>query len=66
MGKKLINMLFFLLVAAGCVLMTIYVGKGNYNVMLYNFVFMGIMVMIYLAGMFGGMFRMDDLRRALT
>ncbi|MBQ1311536.1 MAG: MotA/TolQ/ExbB proton channel family protein [Blautia sp.] len=65
MGKKLINMLLFLLVAAGCILMTLYVGRDNREVMLYNFVFMGIMIVVYFAGLFGGMFRMDDLGRAL-
>ncbi|MBQ8306634.1 MAG: MotA/TolQ/ExbB proton channel family protein [Blautia sp.] len=65
MGKKITNLLLFLLVTAALVCMTLYIGRGQTNVMIYNFCFMGVMVILYLAGMFGGMFRMDDLAGAL-
>lgn len=65
MGKKIINIVLFLLVLAAAVGMTIYVGQGATGVMIYNFVFLGIMVILYLAGMIGGMFRMDSISEAL-
>lgn len=65
MGKKIVNLLLFLAVIAAAAGMTVFVGKGASNVMIYNFVFLGIMAAIYLAGMFGGMFRMNSLASAL-
>ena len=65
MGKKLVNLLLFLLVTAACIAMTWFIGQNQPAVMLYNFIFLGVMVVLYLAGMFGGMFRMDDVGRAL-
>ncbi len=65
MGKKVINLLLFLIVTAACVALTLFVGKGQANIVIYNFIFLGVMVVLYLAGMLGGMFRMDDLSRAL-
>lgn len=66
MGKKIINIVLFLAVLAAAVGMTIYVGQGATGVMIYNFVFLGIMVILYLAGMIGGMFRMDSIAEALA
>ncbi len=65
MGKKILHLLLFLLVAAACVGITLFVGGTQYDVMIYNFAFMGVMIVLYMAGMFGGMFRMDDTARAL-
>ena len=66
MGKKIIHMLLFLLVTAGLVGITFFIGReAQPNVLIYNFAFMGVMVILYLVGMFGGMFRMDDLAGAL-
>ncbi|MBQ9063947.1 MAG: MotA/TolQ/ExbB proton channel family protein [Blautia sp.] len=65
MGKKLLNLLMFMLVAAACVAMTLFIGQSQPAVMLYNFIFLGVMAVLYIAGMFGGMFRMDDVARAL-
>lgn len=64
MGKKFVNIILFLAVLIAAVGMTIYVGQGATNVMIYNFVFLGIMVAIYLAGLFGGMFKMNNLAQA--
>lgn len=66
MGKKIVNILLFLVVLAAAVGMTIYVGQGAVGVMIYNFVFLGIMVILYLAGMIGGMFRMSAISDALS
>lgn len=65
MGKKVVNLLLFLAVIAAAAGMTVFVGKGAASVMVYNFIFLGIMAAIYLAGMLGGMFRMNSLSEAL-
>lgn len=65
MGKKVVNVVLFLTVVAAAVGMTIYTGKGVASVMVYNFVFLGVMVLIYLSGMIGGMFKMNHLSEAL-
>lgn len=65
MGKKIVNIVLFLAVVAAAVGMTIYTGKGAASVMVYNFVFFGVMVLIYLSGMIGGMFKMNHLSEAL-
>ena len=65
MGKKIVNVVLFLTVGAAAVGMTIYTGKGAASVMVYNFVFLGVMVLIYLSGMIGGMFKMNRLSEAL-
>lgn len=64
MGKKITNVLLFLAVLAAAVGMTVYVGQGASGVMLYNFIFLGVMVVIYGAGMFGGMFKMNHIAAA--
>ena len=64
MGKRIVNLLLFLAVAAAAVGMTIYVGQGASDVMVYNFVFLGLMCGIYLVGMFCGMFRMNGIAAA--
>ncbi len=65
MGKKVVNVVLFLTVVAAAVGMTIYTGKGAASVMVYNFVFLVVMVLIYLSGMIGGMFKMNHLSEAL-
>jgi hypothetical protein len=52
------------MVVLAAVGLTIYVGGDAYNIMIYNFVFLGIMAVLFLAGMFGGMFRLIDLAGA--
>ena len=64
MGKKITNVVLFLAVLAAAIGITIYVGQGAAGVMLYNFVFLGIMVLIYLVGLIGGMFQMNSLSAA--
>ena len=50
---------------AACVGLTFFVGREQPTVMVYNFAFLGVMALLYMAGMFGGMFRMDDIAHAL-
>ena len=64
MGKKIVNVLLFVMVIAAAAGMTVYVGQGATEMLIYNFVFLGIMALIYLSGMFGGMFRMNNLSQA--
>lgn len=64
MRKKALNVILFLAVVIAAVGMTLYVGRGAASILVYNFCFLGIMVIAYVAGMFGGMFRMNDLSRA--
>lgn len=64
MGKKLINIILFIAVLGAAAGMTVYVGQGAINVMVYNFIFLGIMAAIYLAGLLGGMFKMNNLSSA--
>ena len=64
MRKKIVSVLLFLAVLAAAAAMTVYVGKGAPSVMLYNFIFLAVMTAIYAAGLFAGMFRMDNLAQA--
>ncbi len=66
MRKKVLNVMLFLAVVAAAVGMTLYVGRGAASILIYKFCFLGIMAVTYIAGMFGGMFRMNDLSRALS
>ena len=65
MSKKVLNLLAFLAVLAGCIAMTVFTGKGSVSTMIYNFVFLAIMTVLYLAGMLGGMFRVEGIGQAL-
>ena len=65
MSKKVLNLLAFLVVLAGCIAMTVFTGKGSVSTMIYNFVFLAIMTVLYLAGMLGGMFRVEGIGQAL-
>ena len=64
MGKKIMNTVLFLAVLGGCIAMTLLTGKGSVSTMTYNFIFLAIMAVIYLAGLFGGMFRVDGIAQA--
>ena len=64
MRKKALNVILFLAVVIAAVGMTLYVGRGAASILVYNFCFLGIMVIAYAVGMFGGMFRMNGLSRA--
>lgn len=65
MGKKIWNMLLFLAVAAVCTVLTLYMGRDASSMMLYNFVFLGVMAVIYLIGIIGGMWKMNNLGTSL-
>lgn len=65
MSKKILNLLAFLAVLAGCIAITVFTGKGSVSTMIYNFAFLAIMTVLYLAGMLGGMFRVEGIGQAL-
>ena len=65
MGKKIANTLLFLAVLAAAVGMTLYVGQGVVSVLVYNFIFLAVMVVIYFICLFGGMYRMNNLAESL-
>ena len=66
MGKKIMNTVLFLAVLGGCIAMTLLTGNGSSGTMIYNFAFLAVMAVIYLVGLFGGMFRIDGIGEALT
>lgn len=66
MGKKIVNVVLFLAVLAAAVGITIYTGNGLTGTTIFNFVFLAIMAVIYLVGLFGGMFRMNHLAEAFS
>ena len=59
------NVVLFLAVLAAALGMTFYVGNNAMSVLLYNFVFLGIIAVVYVVGLFGGMFRMNRLAQSL-
>ena len=59
------NTVLFLVVLGGCVAMTLLTGNGSSGTMIYNFAFLAVMAVIYLAGLFGGMFLVDSIGEAL-
>ena len=65
MKKKIVNVVLFLAVLVAALGMTFYVGNNAMSVLLYNFVFLGIIAVVYVVGLFGGMFRMNRLAQSL-
>ena len=63
MGYKVRDVLLFLAAVAGCVLLTLALAGKDFlgPAMIYNFVFLGIMGLLYLIALFGGFFRMSDI-----
>lgn len=64
MGRKWFDRLLFILVIAGCVAFTWFVGRGALDMMIYNFAFLAVMILICLIGMAVGFRRMSGLRRS--
>lgn len=67
MGKKIINVILFLLVTAGCILLTWFMGQGQgFNlILIYNIVFLGIMILIYFIALVSGIRIMDNVTEDL-
>ena len=62
MGRKVRDTLLFLAAAAGCVLLTLALAGENIlgPAMIYNFVFLGIMAVLYITALAGGAFRLSN------
>lgn len=52
MGRKVFGNVLLLLVVAGCIAMTLYVGNGT-EMLIYNFAFFGVMILIYAVALIG-------------
>ena len=63
MGKKVFGSMLFVAVVAVAVGMTMLMGKNDTGMMLFNFSFLGVMVILYFAGIIGGFFRMWGLEQ---
>lgn len=67
MGKKIWNLVLFLAVVGVCAGLTLYLGQGtSKSMMIFNFSFLGVMVVLYLIGMIGGIWKMNNLGSALN
>lgn len=62
MGRKVRDTLLFLAAIAGCVLLTLALAGENIlgPAMIYNFVFLGIMAVLYIVALAGGAFRLSN------
>ncbi len=62
MGRKVRDVLLFVIAVAGCIVLTIALSRDNLfsPAMIYNFVFLGIMFVIYLIALCGGVFRLTN------
>jgi hypothetical protein len=63
MGRKIRDILLLLVAAAACLVLTLTVaqGKDTKSTLIYNLVFLGIIVILYLAAVIWGFFRMSSL-----
>ncbi|MDY3920249.1 MAG: MotA/TolQ/ExbB proton channel family protein [Candidatus Limivivens sp.] len=64
MGRKVFGWVLFGGVLGAGILMTLYVGQGGSPMMIYNFAFLGIMLLICLAGIVGGFVKMTKLENS--
>ncbi len=64
MGKKVIDKVLFVLVILASIGFTWFVSGGMMSTMIYNFIFLGIMILICLIGMILGFGKMAGLERA--
>ncbi len=66
MGRKIFDRLLFVLVVLGCVAFTWFTGRGSLDMMIYNFAFLAVMVVLCLIGMIAGFGRMSRMGRAFS
>lgn len=64
MGHKVTDKILFVLVVGISIGFTWFVSGGVSGTMIYNFIFLGIMILIYLFGMFSGFGKMGRYERA--
>lgn len=61
MGRKIFGWLLFGAVLGADIVMTVYLGTGAVSMLVYNFVFLGIMLLVCAAGILGGFVPMTKL-----
>lgn len=64
MGRKSFDRILLVLIILACVVFTWFMGRNSLDMMLYNMVFLGIMVIICIAGMTVGYGRMTRMERS--
>ncbi len=64
MGRKVTDKILFVLVVGISIGFTWFVSGGVSGTMIYNFIFLGIMILIYLFGMFSGFGKMNRFEQA--
>lgn len=63
MGRKIRDVILMVLMAGGCLVLTLFVTQGNYTspMVIYNLVFWGIIVVLYVIALVAGFFSMGKL-----
>lgn len=64
MGRKWFDKILFVLVVLACIAFTWFVGRSSLDMMIYNFAFLTLMIVICIAGMAVGFGRMAKLEKA--
>lgn len=64
MGRKWFDKILFVLVIVACVVFTWFVGRGSLDMMIYNFAFLALMIVICIVGMALGFRKMSGLEQA--
>lgn len=64
MGRKWFDKILFVLVILACIVFTWFVGKSSLDLMIYNFAFLALMIVICIAGMVIGFRKMTRLERS--
>ncbi len=62
MGRKVRDVILFAAAVAGCIVLTVALGGERIfgSAMIYNLVFLGVMIVIYLFALVGGVFRLTN------
>ena len=64
MGRKWFDKILFVLVIAASIVFTLFVGRGSLDMMIYNFAFLALMIVICIVGMALGFRKMAGLEQA--
>lgn len=64
MGRKWFDKILFVLVIAASIVFTLFVGRGSLDMMIYNFAFLALMIVICIVGMALGFRKMSGLEQA--
>ncbi|MDO4344017.1 MAG: MotA/TolQ/ExbB proton channel family protein [Eubacteriales bacterium] len=64
MGRRAFDKILFVLVIAACILFTWFVGRSSVDMMIYNFAFLALMIILCIVGMAVGFGKMTRLQRS--